>query len=449
MRTRAVLILALLLSTLGAAEAGAQLLNPRFIVSQRMAMFRDRPGTAHDFALVRFVNDRELVVVENPLCPQTTQLELAAVPDRDAPGFVRGPLIELPCENWAAVGPGYVYTDPSGAAGGVHDISYFPNHLFVSAGGEGYTALAAPMAFAQIRFWVGDEYFMGRFYQPRVNRSSLVLFTPPSRWAALGEQAAWDTIRGIEYRSYEALHALSRATRRNPRDGRAHMMTAMVHLYEVGRNLVSWDDPTPAALYHQQKAHEALLKATPLLWDGERGDARILSFINGTSYQLARLAGDEEGVARAIDAMEDAVEINPIFNNFGIFGVASSADRDTPAYAKVMDVALDLITGGPSALCLFDQPEICANEGLASQSLSGSLVLIGDIFAKGGEEQLARLSYVIGNLFGRDDWPFQPLLDERLANLPERIGLYANDDPADDPPFLGFGEESCVNCHGQ
>jgi hypothetical protein len=174
----------------------------------------------------------------------------------------------------------------------------------------------------------------------------------------------------------------------------------------------------------------------------------VLGFVGSTSYQLARLEDDAAGLVRAHALLEEAVAANPIFNNFTVFATASTTPRGSPGYARVLELARDLITLGPSATCIVDQPEICGSAGLAPQSLSGSLVLVGDVFAKGGEEANALTAYTLAKFFGTATaWPFMPLLDERLADLPGRMARYANEDPADDPAFIGSREENCVSCH--
>lgn len=443
LRLRWLLMLLCLPLPLAEATAGA----PRLLIEGRRAVLLDGPGN-RALAFLSFRGGPVLEDTADPTCPATSSLQLAAVPDQGAAGFQYGPQLELPCDRWHAAAGGYVYRDPAGRVGGVRRIRYGPKRLTIRAGGARYQPPPAPMAIAQLRFTVGASEHLARFYQPWSNREGFVAFRAPSRAAARGERAFWETLFGDD-RTREAQRLLSRATRRRPGDGRAHFLAGMLRLYRAGRATQSWLDPTPEGVKHLQAAHRSFERALPLLWDAdlERGDSRVPGFAAVPVHLLGLVRGDASMQAEGLARLDAAVRVNPLFNNFNLFALADVAAPDSPLFARVLDLALDVL--GPGASCVVDQPEMCANDGLASHNLEGALVMLGDIYAKGGLEDEAHLAYTLAGLGADGSWPFAGVQDERLGTVSERIDAYRDADPANDPPIFGSEQEACAICHAR
>jgi hypothetical protein len=128
----------------------------------KLAKYLDGPGTAHDKALVKFVNDAGITTpLENPLCPAAAvQLTL-----RDDDQTVS---IALPCAHWSTAGSGYRYSDPTLSAGGVKKILYSPGKLKLKVQGPNYGAspLTGPTGFVEAELVIGSTRYCGRFTAP-------------------------------------------------------------------------------------------------------------------------------------------------------------------------------------------------------------------------------------------------------------------------------------------
>jgi hypothetical protein len=75
-------------------------------------------------------------------------------------------------------------------------------------------------------------------------------------------------------------------------------------------------------------------------------------------------------------------------------------------------------------------------------------LLFGDILAKGGDVRRARGWYQFSaNSGGSSDWVFTALANERVDTVEERVALYQDEDPSNDPPLAGLGAENCAICH--
>ena len=111
---------------------------------------------------------------------------------------------------------------------------------------------------------------------------------------------------------------------------------------------------------------------------------------------------------------------------------------------------LDVTFPEVASLC-GTQGEICFNDGMAPHNLEGTFILFGDIYAKGGRTESARSYYGSALSLGEQsgwDARFVAAVRDRLDHLDERIALYQDDDPSNDPPFVGAGGAgSCAYCH--
>jgi hypothetical protein len=72
-------------------------------------------------------------------------------------------------------------------------------------------------------------------------------------------------------------------------------------------------------------------------------------------------------------------------------------------------------------------------------------VLFGDIFAKAGDAMRARGWYQFAA--GSADWSFAALAQQRVDTTEERVALYMDADPSNDPQLAGLGAENCAICH--
>jgi hypothetical protein len=87
---------------------------------------------------------------------------------------------------------------------------------------------------------------------------------------------------------------------------------------------------------------------------------------------------------------------------------------------------------------------------MAPHNFEGTLILLGDIYAKGGRLSNASLWYSIARGSGRTTgYRYQAIAEERVATAAERVARYEDDDPTNDPPLLGGGGGSCRHCHNK
>ncbi|MBM4247466.1 MAG: hypothetical protein FJ148_27370 [Deltaproteobacteria bacterium] len=397
---------------------------------------------------VRVGADRALRELEDPRCPAVSKIRVSSYKDNRVVGE---PLAELPCSEWRKIPDGFLYSDPAGSVAGIEKVRYTTRGLEVHAAAPGPTPIVGPVGFTQLNLEIDGRRFIARFHDFTRNDDVSVVAKRPSRAAADGEAAFWDTLLGNANRDLESLELLGRATQQNPRDGRSHFLTGMMHLQRSERTDTDPRHMSAAGRLELLRAVQAFDRATPLLWDGVRGDSRVPGFASAALYKKGVAYGEPDTTARGFQAMSDAADVNPLFNGFIPFGAGPIAPPDSDEYALILHL-LDDVFPTVFADCV-GQNEICFNGGLAPHNLEGTFVLSGDLYTKAGRIAEAQRFYEnaadAGEISGWNP-RFVARARELAATAPERADLYGNDDPDDDPPFTDFGGAgNCAYCHNQ
>lgn len=408
---------------------------------------------AHDasgggWSFVRVGADRALRDLSDPRCPAVSRVRISSYKDNRVVG---DPLAALPCDGWRKIPGGYLYSDRSGSVAGVETVRYTTRGLEVYAASPGHTPVVGPVGFAQLNFEVDGRRFIARFHDFTRNDAVSVVAKRPSRAAADGEAAFWDTLGGGTNRDVEALELLRRATQQDPRDGRSYFLIGMMHLQRFERIDADPRHASVAGRLELLSATQAFARASPLLWDGVRGDSRAPGFAAAATYKKGVAFEDPATTARGFQAMRDAASLNPLFNGFIPFGAGPIASPDSPEYALILHLLDDVFPtlfpecGG--------QDEICFNGGLAPHNLEGTFLLFGDLYTKAGRIADAQRAYETAAQTGESGgWSprFVAHARELASAVPERAALYGNADPDDDPPFTDLGGAgNCAYCHNQ
>jgi hypothetical protein len=415
----------------------------------KTAVFRQRTGSA----LIRVGRDPRLASPSDPTCAgaAAATLQLASYPV--ATNLVAAlPAVPLPCARWRRARGGFVYDDPA-AGGGVRRVTYGRGGIVVQLGGAGYTHVGGPVGYLEVWLTVGPNRYLARFHDFRRNEPGLIVTRRPSSAAAQGEAAFWDVLLGddrSEARQTVALHCLERAARRSRKDGRSRFLLAMMRLYRFGQRTTTYAAPTPEAKQELGAAHAAFQAAIPLLWTGTSGDSRVPGFAAAAKYAKGVVDGDPALVADALADLEAAVAVNPIFNSFDYIPVAQVVSRRDPIFARVIALVDDLLYG-PASACLGTQPEVCGDAGLAPRNTAGSLLLFGDLYAKDGQLEQATRWYGLARslALAAPGYRFQAVADDRVANAETRVARHLDDDPGNDDPIVGAGEQACAVCHNR
>jgi len=413
------------------------------LTSGKVGVFRSPPDGGAT-AIVRLGRDRAIRTLINPTCPTTSSLRLAL--SRGGKDFEEQK-IDLPCQGWRLAKGSYRYTAAEGGPGGVREIRYSHGNLVIRVGGAGYAPVVGPVAYVEARLTIGLEQYLVRFQNFRRNEAGLVASRRPSRAASAGEAAFWDTLWADHERSDEALRLLTRAVRHDPRDGRSQFLLGMLRLYRSTQACAEFDflNLCDAAKAEGLAAQKPLDRASELLVL----DTRIQGFRAADSYANGYEQKDPTRLALGMQQLETAIDVNPLFNSFDAFAVvAAILPGSDPYYQNRILPLVDYVFSQPA--CIFQLPEICSNDGMAPHNFEGTLLLLGDIYAKGGRLLDAERWYALGQGFGSGSgYRYQSYLDDRVANAAERVMLYQDADPSNVPPLIGGGGGSCIYSHNK
>lgn len=260
----------------------------------------------------------------------------------------------------------------------------------------------------------------------------------------VADAAFWQTLWAEADREEESLALYEQAIAANPDDGRSYFLKGMMHLYRYGHSISSFDEFNEFAAAEIAQANADLDRAVELTpenrgYPGFRGAATFQHGVTLDDTALRELG---------IDQLRASMELWPIFNRFSFLGtVAAVVPADSELFREAYGHFIDLLSPASLAQCT---GEICGNAGRAPRNLEGSGILFGDIYAKAGNLQQARgwyqLAFGAGSATG---WRFTGIAQQRLATAPERVALYRDEDPDNDPPLVGLANESCAICHAR
>lgn len=228
----------------------------------------------------------------------------------------------------------------------------------------------------------------------------------------------------------------------------------MTHLYRFGQAVERYDAVSDYARDEIAAAQAAFQDAVPLVWNGTTGDSRVPGFAAATTFGLGVVRNDPDLQAQGLAELDAAFRVNPFFNVFDYIPVAQAVPSFDPRFQGVFDKMSAYLNDLGTLQCLGTQPEICGNDGYAPRNTAGSLALFGDLDAKGGSAERAQSWYDLaalgrGGSGGSRPYPFLPALESRVTAVAERIALFRDADPSNDPTVFGAGPEACAACHNR
>src|SRR5262245_35161157 len=147
----------------------------------------DSGATQPPSAFVRVTNDAGLARLTDPRCPTGSRVAFSSASQsqiRTDSGETN-----LPCEHWRVSRRGFRYRDAAGSAAGVQEIVYERGRLRVRAGGPQLSAIAGPVIYVETFLGIGEQRYLVRFYDFRLNRPDRLVTRRASRAGAAGEAA--------------------------------------------------------------------------------------------------------------------------------------------------------------------------------------------------------------------------------------------------------------------
>jgi hypothetical protein len=429
------------------------------VTTGKTAVFQERKGVPS--AVLRFGRDPALGSLVDPTCaggvPVTLQVASYPVATYRVDAQER---VTLPCAGWKRRGDGFVYRDAGGTVGGVRKVVYGRSGFLARFEAGTFRHVAGPVGYAELWVEVGAARLNVRFHSFKTNDASRIVARKPSAVAAEGERLFWSVLHGDDHSTAQqerAIAGLTKAAKRDEKDGWSPFLLGMMHLYRFGQGTVRFDQVSDAARAELVAANDAFATALPILWDGRSGDSRVPGFVAAAKFALGIVQDDAALQAEGLADLEAAVAVNAFFNVFDLIPVVQALPPGDPRFAQVFPL-LQAYIGDPNTLqCVVTQPEICSDEGLAPRNVAGALMLFGDVFVKaaaldpGNVVQAETFYYPVAQVAvaTTPGYLFASALAERVGpgKAAARAALYQDDDPSNDLPIIGAGPEACAVCH--
>jgi hypothetical protein len=243
----------------------------------------------------------------------------------------------------------------------------------------------------------------------------------------------WETFQHHPGRRDEAIERLSARALAPDCTPKEVLFVGLAHLWAVAEG-----GGAPARLHsHAVLAEHWLARAAKL----DPDDARIAGWQASASMAIADLLHDETGRSAALARVAELAAQDPCFHSvpFGIatFGLPRADPRFRQAL-QAMNAAFDC-----------GERPVGQDHPRWPHNVAGFLLALADFRLKAGDVDGAELALVVAEARETTaNWPYRGLLDDRLSTLRQRAAKFADDDPANDPPFaLQGGVLSCSACH--
>lgn len=259
----------------------------------------------------------------------------------------------------------------------------------------------------------------------------------------------------------EVQHRLTAAYLENPRDPEIALLVAHSHLWALSERS-RLGAPDPRVTDHALLAERYFGEASALAPE----DARIDGWQGGVRLALGDIHQDERRTREGYFQLRHAARAYPAFNGFSAAFPLSSQPRESARFAEAVtllernlvacvgkaDAKRALDTATIRARATDSGPlRVCWNTDRVPHNFEGFFLTLGDVRTKAGDEEGARRAYRTAQQAPEyAAWRYRPVLEARLAALPERVAAFgAATSPAEEPEMMFGSDYACTGCHAR
>jgi tetratricopeptide (TPR) repeat protein len=239
-----------------------------------------------------------------------------------------------------------------------------------------------------------------------------------------------------------AITALEQAVQQHPSEAEFSLLAGLANLWRLAV-------PTSAEANNQLGFLLAAIKSKNQLERASKlcpSDYRIGAWLGPLLVNIGKNAMDQATVDKGLAVLQEGIAHYPSFVLFSQLLIYADRPRGDVDFQK----ALDAINSN-LAQCLMPTGSVdpaCTNSAKVPHNREGGMVFLGDIYAKAGQRSDALSVYEAAKKVPEyATWPYQQLLNSRIANIDARIKLYDDADPKNDPDNVWSGTLQCAICH--
>jgi hypothetical protein len=280
----------------------------------------------------------------------------------------------------------------------------------------------------------------------------------------------WKVYRGNEYDQIpQVQQQLQNAIDRDPENSTLYALLGATYFWHIGEytrdphlNPSVLQQDLPDAVNFFGKALEIDYYGKHLI--GYINDDHLPGYLGITTVHLGQQNMDPDTIAKGDQILDMAAYQFPEFNNFNRWAAHNTDPKDSDSYKKALDSLWQALDACAGTMVDRSNPDLkpylylqtatgrkkaCWSEGtLAPHSFEGFMLNLGSGLVKAGQIEAARVMFANARYADHyADWPYRSYL-EQVANsdLSARAGLYADNNPSNDPP-LAVPNRSCSHCH--
>jgi hypothetical protein len=280
----------------------------------------------------------------------------------------------------------------------------------------------------------------------------------------------WNIYHGNQYSAIPQVQAqLENAIRHDPDNPKLYALLGATHFWHYGE--YTRDTNLNLGVLKQDLPNAVSLFGTALELDyygkhriGYINDDHLPGYLGITTVHLGQQINDSSVIAKGDRMLDFAAYQFPEFNNFNRWAAHNTDSKDSVSYKKALDSlwqALDACVGATidrsnpdlkpylSLQTAAGRKKACWSEGdLAPHSFEGFMFNLGNGLVKAGQVEAAKVMYANARYADHySTWPYRRYLED-VANsdLNARAALYADGNPANDPPLI-VPNRGCSYCH--
>jgi hypothetical protein len=251
--------------------------------------------------------------------------------------------------------------------------------------------------------------------------------------------AFWNAFRAGNVADRPAVIAsLAAASLTNPAEEELALLSGLANLWRVAEPLPEEVNDQAGLIVAALAARGALEQAYALC----PTDHRIAAWLGPILVNLGRAMSQPAIVDQGMQVLRQGIDSYAAFVLFAKLLVYA----DRPKTDADFQLALAAVEANAGA-CTKSDPA-CGNHPRAAHNIEGSMVFVGDAYAKAGQKERALLSYRQAmSATTYPDWGYQSLLGERIATLDARVAAFDSPDTSDDPVSAWNDTNQCSICH--
>lgn len=254
--------------------------------------------------------------------------------------------------------------------------------------------------------------------------------------------AFWDAMRAdVKDERAAAIAGLEAAVDEHDGEEELHLLLGLAHLWRLAEPLPAEAADPNVQLQSALASREHLERAYELC----PTDHRIPAWLGPILVNTGRALNDQATIDEGMAILQQGIDHYPSFVLFSKLLVYADAPRDSADFQQALDAIeanIDYCTGTTDPAC--------SNHPHAAHNIEGSMVFLGDVFAKAGQRDDALATYEAAMQAATyDGWNWHALLEDRIATVDARVAALGNDDPADDPEVMWKAGNQCSICHAE